>query len=84
MNLPTKIVGVAPCKYAVAGMGSVARKKVTVVYSDFEHILLLKNVSDDELPKYMKFFRWASLLFHLIMNNLGETAIPCLNIPYLN
>ena len=33
-----------PCKYAIAGMGSLARSEITP-YSDFEHIILL--VDDD-------------------------------------
>ena len=32
------------CEYAIAGMGSLARKEITA-YSDFEHIILL---ADDE------------------------------------
>ena len=76
-----EILGPAPCKFAVVGMGSLARKEVTP-YSDFEHIILLEmhvNWKDS-----LQYFRWYSVIFHTIILNLQETIIHRLNIKYLN
>ena len=62
-------------------MGSLARKEITP-YSDFEHIILLENSSYAE--NCMEYFRWFTVIFHLIVLNLQETIIPSLNIEYLN
>ena len=77
----THIMGPLPCEFAVIGMGSLARKEITP-YSDFEHIILLENASPDE--KCLEYFRWFSVIFHVIVLNLQETIIPSLNIKYLN
>ena len=75
------LMGPAPCKFAVVGMGSLARKEITP-YSDFEHIVLLENSTCDE--DCLKYFRWYSIVCHVIVLNLQETIIPSLNIEYLN
>ena len=75
------VMGSPPCKFAVVGMGSLARKEITP-YSDFEHIILLEMKVNCE--KYLEYFRWLSALFHTIILNLQETIIPSLNIMYLN
>jgi len=36
------IMGAPPCKYAIVGMGSLARNEITP-YSDFEHIIVLSS-----------------------------------------
>ena len=69
------------CEYAVVGMGSLARDEITP-YSDFEHIILLYD--DKNYKSYLEFFRWYSVIFHVIILNLQETIIPSLNIDYLN
>ena len=79
------VMGPPPCKFAVVGMGSLARNEITP-YSDFEHIILLenlenKNCCDENCEEY---FRWFSVIFHVIVLNLQETIIPSLNIEYLN
>ena len=75
------VMGKAPCKFAVVGMGSLARKEITP-YSDFEHIIVLeegiqKNESYDEILEY---FRWFSVIFQVVVINLEETILPCVSI----
>ncbi|CAK8681787.1 unnamed protein product [Clavelina lepadiformis] len=47
-----QIMGNLPCRYAIVGMGSLAREEITP-FSDFEHIILLeddvfKNMNEDD------------------------------------
>ena len=74
------VMGEPPCKYAIAGMGSLARSETTP-YSDFEHIILLFD--DEKYESYLEYFRWYSVIFHTIILNLQETIIPSLNIETL-
>ena len=74
------VMGKPPCKYAIAGMGSLARSEITP-YSDFEHIILLFD--DENYESYLEYFRWYSVIFHTIILNLQETIIPSLNIETL-
>ena len=79
-------LGKPPCKYALVGMGSLAREEITP-YSDFEHIIVLQNLankSEAEIEKYKDYFRWFSVLFHIIVINLKESIIPSVCIPCLN
>ena len=75
------VMGQPPCKFAIVGMGSLARKEITP-YSDFEHLILLENQENYE--KHLEYFRWFSVIFHVIILNLQETIIPSLNIIHLN
>ena len=75
------VMGKPPCSYAVAGMGSLARKEITP-YSDFEHVILLEE--QDNYESNVEYFRWYSIIFHIILLNLRETIIPSLNISSLN
>ena len=79
------VMGPAPCKFAVAGMGSLARKEITP-YSDFEHIILLENAEkqNNDYEQCLKYFRWFSVIFQIIVINLGETIIPSVAINSLN
>ena len=77
-----KIMGNPPCKYALVGLGSLARKEVTP-YSDFEHCILLENTATGN-EKMFNYFRWFSLIFHVAVINLKETIIPSVAIPFLN
>ena len=78
------VMGPPPCKFAVVGMGSLARKEITP-YSDFEHIILLENVVISRgLKNCLEYFRWFTVIFHVIVLNMQETIIPSLNIEYLN
>ena len=78
------IYGEPPCKYALIGMGSLAKNEITP-YSDFEHILTFENQEETNQVNYIKeFFRWFTTIFHIIVINLQETdlysvCVPCLN-----
>ena len=83
------VMGNAPCRFAVIGMGSLARKEITP-YSDFEHIIAF----DDEVTitctqnkieeKIIPYFKWFSVVFHIVVINLQETILPSVAIPSLN
>ena len=75
------IMGEPPCEYAVVGMGSLAREEITP-YSDFEHIILLSD--DKNYKSHLEYFRWYSVIFHIIILNLQETIIPSLDTYSLN
>ena len=78
------VMGPPPCKFAVVGMGSLARNEITP-YSDFEHIILLESVENSKcVNTCLEYFRWFTVIFHVIVLNLQETIIPSLNIEYLN
>ena len=74
-------MGKPPCKYAIAGMGSLARKEATP-YSDFEHVIVLENIADYK-PK-LRYFKWYSVIFHVIIINIQETILPSAMIYSLN
>ena len=78
------VMGPPPCKFAVVGMGSLARNEITP-YSDFEHIILLEKVENSRyFENCLEYFRWFTVIFHIIVLNLQETIIPRLNIKHLN
>ena len=87
-NLATyceKVMGVAPCKFALVGLGSLARKEITP-YFDFEHIIVLEEMSN-EIASYqnvLNYFRWFSVIFQIILINLQETILPSVFIESLN
>ena len=75
------VMGEPPCQYAVIGMGSLSREEITP-YSDFEHSILL--IDDENYESYLNYFRWYSVIFHVIILNLQETIVPSLNVGCLN
>ena len=75
------VTGKPPCKYVVVGMGSLAREEITA-YSDFEHIILLFD--DENYKSYLDYFKWFSVIFHIVVLNVQETIVPSLNIASLN
>ena len=75
------VMGKPPCKYAIVGMGSLVREEATP-YSDFEHIILLQD--DVNYESHLEYFRWFSVIFHVIVINLQESIIPSFNIHCLN
>ena len=75
------VMGKAPCEYAIVGMGSLAREEITP-YSDFEHIILLRD--DKNYKSNLEYFKWFSVIFHIVILNVQETIVPSLNICSLN
>ena len=76
-----EVMGEPPCKYAIAGMGSLARKEITP-YSDFEHVIVLENISDYEFK--LRYFKWFSVIFHVIIINIQETILSSVMVDSLN
>ena len=82
------IMGNAPCNFAIIGMGSLARKEITP-FSDFEHVIALANEvlekhDEAEWQNILKYFRWFSVIFQIILINLQETILPSVAILSLN
>ena len=75
------VMGKPPCEYAIVGMGSLAREEITP-YSDFEHIILLFDEVNYE--SHLEYFRWFSVIFHIIVINVQESIIASFNIHCLN
>ena len=80
-----EVMGEAPCKFTVVGMGSLARKEITP-YSDFEHIVVLEELSQQKMQteKVLNYFRWFSVIFQTVVLNLQETILPSVSIYSLN
>ena len=76
-----QVMGKAPCQYAIVGMGSLAREEITP-YSDFKHVILLCD--DNNYKSYLEYFKWFSVIFHIVVLNVQETIVPSLNIASLN
>ena len=76
-------------KFCLAGVGSLAKKEITP-YSDFEHMIVLENGSKlssgpctsnrSKSTVVLDDFRWYSVVFHIILINLGETIVPIIAI----
>ena len=81
-----RVMGEPPCQFTIVGMGSLARKEITP-YSDFEHVIVLEEGCQKCGEKYeetLEYFRWYSVIFHVVIINLKETIIPSMAIPSLN
>ena len=75
------VMGKSPCRFALIGMGSLARNETTP-YSDFEHIIVLEENCQlkPDYEKVLKYFRWLSVIFQIIVINLKETIVPSVDI----
>ena len=73
------------CRFALVGLGSLARKEITP-YSDFEHVIVLEEGAQlkENYCEILEYFRWYSVIFQIILINIGETIIPSISIPSLN
>ena len=72
-------------RFALVGMGSLARKEITP-YSDFENIIVLEEGSQlkENYSEIVEYFRWFSVIFQIILINMGETVVPSIALPSLN
>ena len=82
------VMGNSPCRFALVGMGSLARKEITP-YSDFENIIVLENAEWDALTgtereAILEYFRWFAVIFQTVLINLKESILPSVAIPCLN
>ena len=76
------VMGEPPCEFSLAGMGLLARKEITP-YSDFENMILLESTGN-EYENMLNYFRWYSVIFQVVLINLGETIVPSVSISVLN
>ena len=82
------VMGNSPSRFALVGMGSLARKEITP-YSDFENIIVLENkqwqdLTEAEQEAVLEYFRWYAVIFQIVLINLKESILPSLAIPCLN
>nr|CAB3263296.1 uncharacterized protein LOC108950284 [Phallusia mammillata] len=79
------VMGTPPCKYALLGMGSLAKQEITP-YSDFESIIILEDEIhlQSNYEEILDYFRWVAMLFQVVLVNMGETIIRFMAIPGLN
>ena len=82
------VMGNSPCRFALVGMGSLARKEITP-YSDFENIIVLENEGWKDLTEagqeaVLEYFRWFAVIFQTVLINLKESILPSVAIPCLN
>ena len=79
------LLGPARCKFALVGMGSLARKEITP-YSDFECVIVLEEGVQNraDYHEIREYFRWFAVIFQLILIGFGETIIPAVAVPVLN
>ena len=70
------LLGSAPCKYAVMGLGSMALQQITP-YSDLEFAILMEDAKNEaQEARWKEYFRKLTHLVHFRVINLGETVVP--------
>ncbi|CAK8673481.1 unnamed protein product [Clavelina lepadiformis] len=79
------ILGKTPCKYALVGIGSLAKKEITP-YSDFESVLVLEEgiQNSSKYESILEYFRWLAVISQVVVIGLGETKIRNVAVPGLN
>jgi len=78
-------LGKPQCKYALVGLGSLAKQEITP-YSDFESLIILED-GVKHRPNYFQIlenFRWLAVLFQILLISFGETIIRFMHIRSLN
>jgi len=80
INICQNICGSAPCQYAVIGMGSLARKEITL-YSDFEHATLLEEGVQhrENYEDILEYFRWVSVLSNIVLLTWAKPLLKMLH-----
>ena len=75
------VMGNSPCRFALIGLGSLARNETTP-YSNFEHIIVLEENCQlkPDYENVLEYFRWFSVIFQIIIINLKETIVPSVDI----
>ena len=73
-----EVLGEAPCRFALVGMGSLARNEITP-YSDFENVIVLEEKTEN-YKSFLTYFQWFSTIFHITIINLQETILPSVAI----
>ena len=73
------MLGEPPCRYAILGLGSMAREEITP-YSDMEWAILIEEETTDS----RKYFNYLAELLAIKVTSLGETVLPSLAIESLN
>jgi len=73
-----------PCKYALVGMGRLARKDVTP-YTFFSPALVLEEgvQQQDNCANVLECFRWLWTIFEIVITNIGEIGISEDVLPFL-
>ena len=83
-NICVDVLGKAPLsgRFALVGMGSLARKGVTP-YSDFKCIVVLEEgiQSHPDYEEILEYFRRFAVIFQIIVITLGKTLLPSVAIP---
>ena len=70
------VLGPAPCKYAVMGLGSMALQQITP-YSDLEFAIVMEDAPDEATTEaWRTYFRKLTHLVHFRVINLRETVLP--------
>ena len=78
-----QVLGPPPCKYAIIGLGSLAKNEATP-YSDLEWAIIIDDKGQAECEFNKSYFRKLTQILHVRVINIGETILPSLVIPSLN
>lgn len=78
------ILGDAPCKFSLVGLGSLAKREITL-YSDFNYVIVLEEGVQYRgmYEEILEYFRWFAVLFQVIIIGVGETLLTSIGIECL-